>query len=93
MAFYGCEKLPSIYLPDTLTEIGMYAFASNYKLASIFIPASVKGFFLFNLVSFPASGLRSGSHIVLYGFFYEGGFSVFAQRDANNGSYAKVLCA
>lgn len=41
MAFYGCEKLSSITIPDTVTSIGMYAFAYDKALTSIFIPASV----------------------------------------------------
>lgn len=41
MAFYGCESLSSITIPDTVTSIGMYAFAYDKELTSIFIPASV----------------------------------------------------
>lgn len=41
MAFYGCEKLSSITIPDTVTSIGMYAFAYDKALTSIFVPASV----------------------------------------------------
>ena len=42
MAFYDCKKLESIYIPDTVTEIGSSAFSKTSALKSIFIPASVK---------------------------------------------------
>ena len=42
MAFYDCKKLESIYIPDTVTEIGSSAFSKSSALKSIFIPASVK---------------------------------------------------
>ena len=41
MAFYNCKELSSITLPDTLTYIGMYTFAYDTKITSIFIPLSV----------------------------------------------------
>lgn len=41
MAFYGCKNLTSITIPNTVTSIGMYAFAYDNALTSIFIPASV----------------------------------------------------
>lgn len=42
MAFYNCRKLESIYIPDTVTEIGSSAFSKTSSLKSIFIPISVK---------------------------------------------------
>ena len=41
MAFYRCEKLTSVTLPDTLTKIGGDTFSYDKALSSIFIPASV----------------------------------------------------
>jgi hypothetical protein len=38
--FYGCVKLATITIPDTVTKIGDYAFKNN-GLESIIIPLSV----------------------------------------------------
>ena len=40
-AFYKCEDLESITIPNSVTSIGEYAFAGCSKLASITIPNSV----------------------------------------------------
>lgn len=40
-AFSGCEKLPSITIPNSVTAIGNYAFDNCTRLTSIKIPASV----------------------------------------------------
>ena len=40
-AFYDCDSLASIIIPDSVTSIGNYAFAYCYSLTSINIPDSV----------------------------------------------------
>ena len=40
-AFFDCNFLTSVILPDSLSSIGDYAFASCSSLSSIFIPTSV----------------------------------------------------
>lgn len=40
-AFYGCEKLTKVVLPDTLTTIGDYAFAGCIALTDAALPNSV----------------------------------------------------
>ena len=40
-AFYGCEYLTSVSLPEGLTSIGKYAFMSCERLPAITIPSSV----------------------------------------------------
>lgn len=41
-AFFQCEKLKSVTLPDSLTDIGVAAFKCCYSLKKINIPDSVK---------------------------------------------------
>lgn len=40
-AFYSCENLEVVYLPETCTEISSYAFYEDYALERVYIPASV----------------------------------------------------
>jgi hypothetical protein len=40
-AFYHCEKLTSIYIPDSVTSIGTYAFLGCKSLKSFTLPNSV----------------------------------------------------
>ena len=40
-AFYGCEKVTAVTLPNTITSIGEYAFYDCIALSKIVIPASV----------------------------------------------------
>ena len=40
--FYGCKKLKSVVLPDTLTTIGSNAFRDNESLSDIYFPISLK---------------------------------------------------
>lgn len=41
-AFFGCEDMTEVVLPNTLTKIGIWAFCNCKKLKEINIPASVK---------------------------------------------------
>lgn len=41
-AFYGCDNLEAVELPDTLTEIGEAAFAQCGRLAELRMPAGVR---------------------------------------------------
>lgn len=41
MAFYGCNSLASVVIPNSVTKIGSYAFKLCRNLASIVIPNSV----------------------------------------------------
>lgn len=40
-AFYDCRNLKEIVLPDTMTEIGKFAFRGSHKLQEVNIPAGV----------------------------------------------------
>ena len=57
LSFYGCTRLTSVTIPDSVTSIGMYAFQSCTGLTSITVPDSVtsigEGVFLYctNLTS------------------------------------------
>ncbi len=67
-AFYGCVNMASISLPNTLTEIGEWAFAGNRNhLKEISIPANVKiigdhafaGCLKLEKVAMASSGIKS----------------------------------
>lgn len=40
-AFYDCDNIKKIYIPEGVTAIGGYAFASSGALAAIYVPSSV----------------------------------------------------
>ena len=40
-AFYNCESLESLNIPDTITEIGEEAFTMCYSLKTVIVPGSV----------------------------------------------------
>lgn len=58
-AFYGCEGLVSIYIPNSVTTIGDYAFNDCYSLSSIDIPNSVTS--IGNYAFYGCEGLTSVS--------------------------------
>lgn len=55
-AFCDCAKLDSVTIPETILEIGRYAFGGCPKLTSILLPSSIK---VIRENTFSSSGLKS----------------------------------
>ena len=66
MAFYNCNSLPSITIPNSVTSIGNYAFRACYALTSITIPNSVTSIgtsILFNCENLTSIIVESGNPV------------------------------
>ena len=88
-AFYGCETLKSIVIPETIVAIGDWAFSECISLTSIEIPSSVKtiGKWTFNeCVNLKNVFLHDGLVSIDYGAFIDCNSleSIFIPRSVDN---------